>query len=207
MLLSTALALLLKEKGFDPDDSNKACCVTGGGSPLWTPMNYFCCEGNLPMCRYLLSQGADFRKRDRLGLYPMWWAVVRGHLDVIKWLYHDAGAHEDIRNTVVYSPLCHALRYNYFEMAKWLIRKGALAPQDDVNGGDIDDAIMRRDLRSQEIDHWKHDKRLTVLSWVREAITTQDTVKLLLITGTIVPTTLFRRHPNNPCATRSNKRR
>ena len=81
MLLSTALALL-KEKGFDPDDSNKACCVTGGGSPLWTPMNYFCCEGNLQMCRILWYRGANCRQRDRYGLYPMFWAAVRGHLDV-----------------------------------------------------------------------------------------------------------------------------
>ena len=39
-----------------------------------------------------------------------------------------------------------------------------------------------------------------------DAIRTYATVKVLLLTGTIVPTSLYRRHPNNPYATRSNKR-
>ena len=161
------------------------------------------------MCRYLLSRGADCSKTDRMGRSPMHWAALYSHFEIVQLLYHDAGAHEDIRRLDMFgcSTLFLALHKVDFEIVYWLIRKQALSTHDNVNGGDIDDAIMRRDLREQEIDHWKHDKRLTVLAWARDAITTHDTVKLLLLTGTIVPTSLYRRHPNNPYATRSNKRR
>ena len=131
-------------------------------------------------------------------------AAVEGQWEIVQLLYHDTG----IRNLDMFGdyPLRFALRFGRFDIVLWMIRKQALSTHDNVNGGDIDDAIMRRDLRKQEIDHWKHDKRLTVLAWARDAITTHDTVKLLLLTGTIVPTSLYRRHPNNPYATRSNKR-
>ena len=38
-----------------------------------------------------------------------------------------------------------------------------------------------------------------------DAIRTYATVKVLLLTGTMVPTSVFRRHPNNPYATRSKR--
>ena len=206
---STLLALL-KEQGFDPDEMNKACRVPGGGSSLWTPMNWFVRWGNLQMCRYLLSRGADCRKRDSDGWFPLLWAASCGHLEIMEWLSHECGAHEDIWK-VDFSgnpPLRLALRFAFsecFDTIQWLIRKQALSIRASVEGGGIDDAIMRRDLRQSRI--WEDDQRLTVLSWARDAVTTHATVKFLLITGTIVPTSLFRRHPNNPYATRSNKRR
>ena len=210
---STLLALL-KEKGFDPDEINQAC-RRSDWSPFWTPMNYFCAAGNLQMCRYLYFRGADCRQRDRYGFYPMLWAARCGHLHVIKWLDHDAGAHEDIRSVDTHgeSPLFSALnggRFD-FDIVQYLILKKALSSprddDDDVDGGGIDDMVMRRDLLQGTYDNWQDDRRLTVLSWARGVITTHDTVKLLLLTGTIVPTSLYRRHPNNPYATRSNKRR
>jgi len=89
-------------------------------------------------------------------------------------------------------------------MAKWLIWKQALSTHDSVEGGGIDDAIMRRDFRQSRT--WDEDRRLAILVWTRDVITTHATVTFLLLTGTIVPTSLYRRHPNNPYATRSNKR-
>ena len=123
-------------------------------------------------------------------------------------LYHDAGAHDDIRNLGMfgyYSPLRFALRFGRFDIVHWMIRKQALSTHDSVDGGGIDDKVMRRELHQSRF--WRDDRRLTILSWTRDAITTHDTVELLLLTGTIVPTSLYRRHPNNPYATRSNKRR
>ena len=204
--VSTLLALL-KKKGFDPDEVNKACRVPCCGSLWLTPLCHFSAKGNIIMCRYLLSRGADCSKTDRMGRSPMHWAALYSHFEIVQLLYHDAGAHEDIRRLDMFgcSTLFLALHKVDFEIVYWLIRKQALSTHDDGNGGGIDDAIMRRDLRQSRI--WEDDQRLTVLSWARDVITTHDTVKVLLITGTIVPTSLFRRHPNNPYATRSNKRR
>ena len=54
---------VLKEKGFDPDDINKKCLVTMRTNESWsvTPMHHFSSRGNLQMCQYLLSRGADCR--------------------------------------------------------------------------------------------------------------------------------------------------
>ena len=50
------------------------------------------------MCRYLLrSRGADGRKADTEGYFPILLAVIYGHLELLQWLYSDGGAHEDIR--------------------------------------------------------------------------------------------------------------
>ena len=208
---ASVLLALLKEKGFDPDEMNKACRVTDGG--LQTPMNYYSFSGNITMCRYLLSCDADGRTTNSNGWSPMMCAAQNGQLEIMKLLSQVGGAHEDIRkvitrDNVVYSPLFMALATFFnIEVVYWLIRKGALSsPSDDVDGGGMDDAIMRRDLR--QFSTWRNeDRRLAILVWARDVVTTHDTVKLLLITGTIMLTSLYRRHPNNPCATRSNKRR
>lgn len=158
------------------------------------------------MCRYLLSRRADCRKMDSYGRSPMHWAALYGHLEIIEWLYHECGAHEEIRRLDMFgcSALFLALHKGPIEMAKWLIRKQALSTHDSVEGGGIDDAIMRRDFRQSRT--WDEDRRLAILVWTRDVITTNATVTFLLLTGTIVPTSLYRRHPNNPYATRSNKR-
>ena len=157
------------------------------------------------MVRYLIvRRNADCRQVDRWGYPPMHWAAMYGHLEIIKLLSHDGGAHDDIRkvNNFGYSPLRVALSRRHFHVARWLILNGALASRDD---NVIDDIVMRRDLRQSRA--WDEDRRLAILAWARDAVTTHDTVKVLLLTGTMVPTSVFRRHPNNPYATRSNKRR
>ena len=204
---ASVLLALLKEKGFDPDEMNKACRVPGGGSSLWTPMNWFVRWGNLQMCRFLLSHGADCRKRDSDGWFPLLWAASCGHLEIMEWLSHECGAHEDIWKVDFSgnSPLRLALRFAFsecFDTIQWLIRKQALSIRASVEGGGVDDAMMRRDFR-QGVTMG----RKVVLEWAQNAVTTHDTVTLLLLTGTIIPASSFRRHPNNPYATRSNKRR
>ena len=197
---------LFEEKGFDSDNINKLCVVDGWGSV--TPMLYFCGTGNLQMCRYLIDRRADCRTTDEYGGSPMFAAAAAGHFEIMKLLSQVDGAHEDIRRVTNRgtSPLRIALYRDNFEIVKWLIRKRALALLGDVDGGGLDDAIMRRDLRQEIGGHWQEDKRLTVLAWACDAVAKQENVKVFL-TGTIVPAASFRRHPKNPYATRSHKRR
>ena len=176
---------LLKEKGCDPEDVNKICDIRGWGST--TPISYFSAEGDLRMCRYLLFRGADCRKTDIYGCFPMYWAAASGHLEIVRFLSQDGGAHDDIQRVttrVVIYPLCVAFENGHFEVVYWLILNGALASGDDVEGGGIDDAIMRRDLRLGRF--WREDRRSTVLSWAQDTVATHDNVVQLLVTGTIV---------------------
>ena len=176
---------LLEEKGFDLDDVNMICYIRRWGST--TPMIYFSAAGDLRMCRYLLSRGADCRKNDLQGGCPMYWAACRGLLEIVRFLSHDGGAQEDIRKDTRrgLSPLWVALGNVHFEVVYWLLLNGALAPpRYDVDGGGIDDAIMRRDLRQIRI--WNGDRRSTVLSWAHDAVATHENVVQLLVTGTIV---------------------
>ena len=178
-----ARALLTKE-GFDLEDVNKKCNINGFSL---TPMIHFSRAGNLQMCRYLLSRGADCRKNDLQGGCPMYWAACRGLLEIVRFLSHDGGAQEDIRKDTRrgLSPLWVALGNVHFEVVYWLLLNGALAPpRYDVDGGGIDDAIMRRDLRQIRI--WNGDRRSTVLSWAHDAVATHENVVQLLVTGTIV---------------------
>ena len=68
---------------------------------------------------------------------------------------HHCGAHEDIRRVTRRgsSSLREALRYyvknENFDIVPWCILNGALAPRDDVDGGGIDDRVMRNDFFSE----------------------------------------------------------
>ena len=196
---------LLKKTGFDPENISKVFRVRLSWSP--TPLMYFIKQGNLKMVRYLITiRSADCRKVDKDGIFPLFSAAAYGHLEIVQFLYHECGAHNDIRKQNTggnFSPLRIALIRGLFNIVYWLIRNGALSsPRDDVAGGGIDDMVMRRDLR--QCIFWKDDIRLPILAWVRDAVATHDNVKVFL-TGTIVSTSLFRRHPKNPYVTRSKK--
>ena len=201
---------LFEEKGFDSDNLNKACCIDGWGSV--TPIQYYIYMGDVTMVRYLIvRRGVDCRQTDKYGYFPMFYAASHDHLEICKLLSQVGGAHEDIRKVVTrtsLSPLSIALRHGHFSIVWWLLLNGALSssPHDAVDGGGFDDIIMRRDLRQEIGGHWQEDKRLTVLAWACDAVAKQENVKVFL-TGTIVPAASFRRHPKNPYATRSHKRR
>ena len=206
---------LLRQKGFDPDDLHE---LNDMGD---TPMIVFCCwTGNLTMCRltmvrYLIARGADCRQQDENGGFPLYYAAACGDLEIIKLLYHDGGAHEDIRRVTTdgTSPLRIALAAGHFHVWEWLILKRALSPRND---GVLDETTLRNDLSptqrmlfgdpSSEPSIVDPNLRFTVLAWAQDAVETHDTIVNVLLTGTIVPTSLFRRHPNNTYATRSNKR-
>ena len=178
---------LLKEQGFDPDDAHK---VNEIGV---TPMYYFCAQGNVTTVRYLIARGADCRQTDRCGNTLVYRAAFGGHIEILTLLSQLGGAHEDIRKQNIFgrSPLHIALEYGHFGVAKWFIRNDALAPRDDIaHGGGIDDEIMRRDLSprySTGLRDWVHDKRLPILAWAQDAVTTHDDFHdQLVLTGTIL---------------------
>ena len=132
------------------------------------------------MCRYLLSRGADFQLTDIYGLFPLFWVAAGGLLEMVQFVYHHCSEPEDIqRVSRGDSPFSIALHYGHFEVAKWLLLKGALSsPRDDVDGGGIDDEIMRRDLSprysTDASRNGGYDKRETVLAWARGAVTDHD---------------------------------
>ena len=104
------------------------------------------------------------------------------------------------------------------KMIRYLFSRGADGSQATDNGltlngtlsydGSeiIDDWAMRINLqRINTSKWWGYDKRVTLLVWVHDAVTTHDNFQLVL-KGTILSSPLFRRHPNHNYATRSNKR-
>ena len=201
----TARALLTRF-GFDPDNLNKLCYSKWG---MITPIDYFSAKGNFTMIRYLVSRGADYCRNvdDNCGSFPMYYAAYGGHLDIIRFLSYDGGAHDDIRrqNICGNSPLYIALYTDHFEVVYWLIRNRALAPRADVAGGGIiDAAIMRRDFRPISYFAWKDDKRLPILAWAQDNVTNYERIHLFL-KGTIVSSSTLRRHPKNDYVTRSKR--
>ena len=187
--------VLLTQNGFDPDDVHKV------NRHDRTPMLYFSALGHFNMVEYLIARGADCRKVDSNGWFPLLRAVRNGNLEILKLLSQDGGAHADIRRVtrMGISPLRMALIRGQFDVAQYLILKEVLSPRDDVAGGGIDDATMRRDFDPSD---WDNDKRRVLRAWAQDVVTTHDNIVKALLAGTMVY-----RHPKNNYATRSKKRR
>ena len=156
----------LEEAGFDPDDLNKR----SGRSKLIHnihPMSHFCLEGDLRMCRYLLSKDASTSTKG--WYFPMMTAAMGGKLDVCKWLY-DHGADDDTRRLVPgadgdASALFYACRSSgedHINVGKWLILKGALS-----GAGSTSESVDRKIMR----DAFKplHDSKYYVVGKVPAA--------------------------------------
>ena len=188
---------LLKKYGFDPDNLNKKRPMTRPQQPnhrYWSvpPIIYFCHHGNFKMVRYLIARGANCRTPTEHGCCPLYYAAEGGSLEIIQLLCHDGGAQDDIRKVCEivngHSPLHVALYNDHFEVVQWLILNGALSsPHDDVNGGGIDDAIVRREFRIGEAWYWEDDERLPVLLWARNAVKIYNNIQLLLRGVRVVP--------------------
>lgn len=203
---------LLKEIEFDPNHINKVCRVKNPYYMIteldeemdipqelcWfvvTPMIYFCYVGNLTMCRYLLSRGADCTKPSTCQVwFPLYAAALGGKLDVCRWLVRYGGlTNKDIRkqNSDGFTPLCSTIINppgdNEIEIAMWLIRHGALFRDDtdegDRDDGELDDTTMRDDLlpNISYCNQWtKGDERLKLLSAAQDALTRNERVQLFL---------------------------
>ena len=194
---------LLKTIGFDPDNIHKLYtfvkCI---GNWSVTPIIYFCRHGNFKMVRYLVSRGADCRTADEYGCWPLLRAAMSGHFEIVQFLYQECGAQDDIRRVSRndHSPLYWALHGGYFDVAKFLIRNGALVPNNDDD--DIDDARLRIDLRPKR--YATSDTRLALLAWAHNVVAVRDTIHVFL-QGTILASSTVRRHPKNPYVTRSKR--
>ena len=169
----TTARALLEEEGFDPDDVRK------DDSNGRTPLLYFIAQGNVTMVQYLILREADCRRTDRYGYFPMYVAAAGGHVEILTLLSQVGGARVDIRkhNKFGNSLLCVALFNDHFEVVQWLIMNGAL---DDVDGGGIDDAIMRKDFWQHT--KWDEDKREAILAWARDKVATQEAAHASLTT-------------------------
>ena len=178
----TTARALLKEKGFNPEDVEQ---VDEWGNDE-TPLLYFCEMGNLQMVLYLISRrGADCSKANSSGEFPMYVAARWGHLKIVDVLFHDGGAHEDVRrvNDGGASPLEKAFYFGHFPVVQWLILNGALSsPLRRRTRSSIHNYTMRRALRPGNM-YCKYDPRLTVLAWAQNAVTAHDNITVLL-TGT-----------------------
>lgn len=233
---TTARAWLTK-KGFDPDDVHKKCRFFlhddnrrnqhNRRPTSWTSPLIHCSKtGNIKMCRYLFSRGAGRSKKNSDAEDSLYYAALYGHLEFVRLLFAVGGAHDTIRKSTTnypresplqetsagFSPLRVALNRGHFDFVQYLILKRALSsPPYDVDGGGIDDIVMRSELR-QEGSHWddgrcwKDDKRRALLLLTRDTVATHDKVVTVLLTGTILSASSVRRHPKSQeYATSSNQ--
>ena len=91
------------------------------------------------MSQYLLySCGADCRNTDMLfGRFPMFLTASFGHLEIVQWLSHVDGAHDDIQKVTRngLSPLRIAFIKDHGVVVQWLILNRTLSP------GNVDGVI------------------------------------------------------------------
>ena len=156
------------------------------------------------MVRYLISiLGADCRTVDEYGNFPNHWAVRCGvgcsplfvaaavdQLEILQLLLSQVeGAHEDLQPTNLNgdAPLDIAFELGHFEIVYWLILNGALTDQDagedrGIRYNTVLDAFG-------PLEGWREDKRLTVLSWAKEALATQESAHASVTTEATLPAT------------------
>ena len=159
--------------GFDPDNVEEMKIAIGTNGPM-SPMTHFAREGDLPMMRWLYVNGADTRNEGTAFWFPMYGAVVKGHLDACSWLY-EHGATDQIKRRIRvsrpglktsndFSPLKTSFwRSGQRELSRWLVLRGALCKDDD--SGDLDIILMEKDLT--HIFPRCHEERLMLLQWAR----------------------------------------
>lgn len=196
----------LEEAGFDPD--NIEAPVSRRRYEEWgniSSMSYFCFKGDLPMCRYLLSQGASTTKGSGSVPwdFPMMMAARGGRLEVCKFLY-DHGAENSIRRAAkgsdgrMLDPLfytCRSSDENHINVGKWLIIKGAISAADDGHGT-VDRKLMRsalgplRDSKDYIFDESPaaQDIRPVYLSWAQGISSAHDSFFVFLCGATLATT-------------------
>ena len=208
----------LRAAGFDPDDVHTA--RTDAKCPKayfsWyniTPMTYFACLGDLPMCRYLyhvrgastLAPGVEhltYRQRSMSPLisddeseemnpvfwFPLYVAVHQNHFDTAKWLFHHKAA-PDLRrlNEVDRTPfsLCFEVPFDRIKLdiAKWFIMNGAM----DSKKVSVKRGLIKYSLHGvTHDDRWDGERGLKsfVVDWCDDLILTNSSVRTFLL-GTL----------------------
>ena len=148
---------MLKEVGFDDDDSDKESNDDDGDNEFqgfdpddaaldrsydisgWiTPLIYFALKEDVKMCRYLISRDASTTKAAEDNFYfPLLAAVSGGRLEICK-LLHENGAENDVRRANSYhlTPFTVASTRGHVKVKRWLVLHGALCA--DNNSEDVD---------------------------------------------------------------------
>ena len=91
-------------------------------------MHLAAASGDVRTLGHLLENGADINARDQGGLTPLHGAARFGNLGAVRLLLSREGIEIDPKNSLGYTPLCMAMMFRYFDVARELIRRGA-----DVN--------------------------------------------------------------------------
>jgi 7,8-dihydropterin-6-yl-methyl-4-(beta-D-ribofuranosyl)aminobenzene 5'-phosphate synthase len=82
-------------------------------------------DGNMEEVKALIAENPDLTDvKDEQGLTPLFYAVIRGHKDVVELLL-DRGADVNIQDNIGYSPLYVAAFRGNKEMLQFLVAKGA----------------------------------------------------------------------------------
>jgi len=174
----------LVEAEFDPDAP-----VDQFGQPIeftlgdCAPMIYFCHEGDLKMCRYLLSRGASTTKTCETGFYcPMYAAAQEGHIKVCQFLFEN-GAKHDVRreNGQGWTPFAVAAVQKRDEVVRWLALNGALCADDN---SDVEGHRIYPKNKSSDMRYWsKNDADKTcsrLVEWATDVTRTLSSLVTFL---------------------------
>ena len=176
--------------GFKADDStlNDLYSLNDFGDRFVTPMIYFARQGDLKMCRYLVSRGASTTKTsdEATGRFwcPMYAAASAGYLEICKFLYGN-GAQGDIRriNRLGWSPFLAAMIDNRHKLIRWLVLHGALCV--DGNSDVIDVERLLKQGRFMNNPSSYHSCR-KLLEWAKERTQNHSSL-LMFLRGTLPP--------------------
>ena len=215
---------LLTDIGFDSDNINKQCMCKrfypgGSQGSITTPLIYFCHYGNINMCHYLLSRGADVTESTQDGrFFPLMAAARGGHFNVCKLLFDADGATdaEFARQTIDKdSPLCNALHFYRIstrtiglDIALWILLNDSNLYH--TNTVRMNELSLRTRIHPSTPVNYHGDTRPKLLAWARIALRNHEHVKLFL-KGTLVPpswsSSSLRQNIDTIYETRSTKRR
>lgn len=156
-----------------------------------TPLIYFCIQGDVRMCRYLLSLGASttVRSLDKHWC-PMYAAAYGGEVEVCKLLFRN-GAETDIRKrSYGWTPFTAAAQNRNDELVRWLVLHGALCPD---GSSDIIEGCRIYVKPYGDVNVWKKHTEPPVfesirrlVEWAEDIIRTRSSLMTFLL-GTLPP--------------------
>jgi len=191
----------LRKAGFDPDDVHTArsgIVDRFAGELNVTPMAYFSCMGDLPMCRYLhhirgavTTTVADEHKEDPDGdvvWFPIYFAAYMDNYETIKWLYLHGAKSEILKDIGGSSPISMCFvaffeptssRELIVDLATWLVMEGML--EDDT--GNTDRNCLFRFLVELHADNNLdlNDMHGIFIGWLEELISPNDAFHTFLL--------------------------
>lgn len=99
----------------------------------WTPLMFAAFCGHMEVVRFLVREGADKNKPDRMGWTPLLIAAGKDHLEVVRFLVRE-GADKDKANINEETPLIAAAKSDHLEVVKFLVEEGADMDKANING-------------------------------------------------------------------------